>query len=193
MIRLPKFAELRARERFLLLGTAAVVLVSVMDRLVFGPWWRHIQAVRQEISQIEKEVQHQALLLSRKDLVMARFAPYQRYLKPAVASDLQMAALLEEMNSLAEASGVLVSEIKPLASELGERMQRYALDVRIECTLQEWVDLLFRVETSPALFEVVRAGLSIPENSPDHLEGYLRVASTVLTSTPLAPSLAGVK
>jgi hypothetical protein len=99
-----------------------------------------------------------------------------------------MAMLLEEIERLAEQSHVRLGEIKPLAVEADPLSKRHSLDVQFECTLEEWVDFVTRIERSPSLYQVVRAGLSIQDEAPDRLTASLRVASKSVkareTTTP---------
>ena len=180
MIKLPSLAQLKPRERLLAVGSGVVLLLVMLDRLVLSPWSRHGEIVHQEIARMEEALQNHQRLLARKDRVMGKLARYRRYLKPAVADDLHMAALLKEVEEIAAQTNVHVIEIKPLTVEAGEVVTRYALEVRFECKLDAWAEFVYHVEASPALFEVVRAGLSVGEEKPDRLEGYLRVASAAV-------------
>ena len=187
MIKLPQFPQLRPRERLLAVGCGVVLTIVILDRLVLSPWLRHAKTVRQEIHKMERTLQSYQRLLVRKESVLQELARYQRYLQPPIADDLQMAALLKEIQELAGQSHVDIGEIKPLSVEADAVAKRYALEVRFQCTLEQWVDFVFRIETSPSLYEVMRASLSTQEDHPDRLEGYLRVMSAAVnTTTPSA-------
>ena len=177
---IPSFDQLKPRERLLAAGSALVLLLVVLDRLVLNPWMRHRQVVRREIGQLEASLQRASQLLARKDRVFATFAAYQRYLKPTEADDSHMAALLKEVEEIATESHVVLGEIKPLAPEAINGAKQYALEVRFEATMEEWVDLIYHLEASPSLFQIARAGLSVHEESPDRLDGLLRVVSTTM-------------
>ena len=177
MIRLPQMMQLKPRERLLAVGAGVVFVIVVMDRLVLSPWIRHAKAVRQEIRKMERALQSYQRLLGRKEPVMRELGRYQRYLKPPLADELQMAALLKDVQDMAAQSHVEIGEIKPLAVEADESAKRYSLEVRFECTLEQWVDFVFQIENSPSLFGVLRANLSVQEDQPDRLAGYLRLLS----------------
>ena len=182
MIKLPKLLTLQPRERLLAAGAVAIVLLVVLDRFVLEPWSRHAARIRIEIRQMEAALASHERLLSRKTRVMADLQRHQRYLRDAIADDLQMAALLKEAQELAEQAHVKVSEIKPLVTESTEFAKRYSLEVRFACTLDDWATFLYHLETSPSLYEIVRAGLSSKEETPDLLDAYLRLTS--ITALP---------
>ena len=179
-MKLPALPTLKPRERLLAAGGGLAILILLLDALVLKPWLRHVQLVRREIDRMEQAIQHNNRLLARREQVEAQLARYARYVRPPLADELRMAMLLKEIEGLAEESGVLLGEIKPLGIESGGERAQHALDVQFECTLEEWVDLLIKLETSPSLFEVMRAALSVQEEAPDRLKGSLRVASSSL-------------
>ena len=178
----PNIAQLKPRERLLAIGSSVVLLAVLLDRLVRSPWLAHRRTIRAEIRRMEQSLQSRQRLLDRKERVLEELQRYQPYVQPSVADDLRMAALLKEVEGFSQGSRVRVAEIKPLATETNDQESRYSLEVRFACTLEQWVDLLFQIETSPSLYEVVRAGLSVDEESPDRLQGYLRLMSASLHS-----------
>ena len=178
--KLPRVSDLQPRERLLAAGCAVVLFVVALDRLVLGPWGRHAQAIQHEIREMEQALQSHQRLLARKDRVLAELGRYQQYLTPAIADDLQMAALLKEVEELAGQSQVHLNEVKPLTVETSGPAKHYSLEVRFECTLEEWVDFVFRLQSSPSLYEVARASLSAQEETPDRLVASLRLVSASL-------------
>ena len=187
MILLPKLptVQLKPRERLMAIASGLVVLVVVIDRLVLAPWWGHMQALRRDTQAMEAGLQRYGRLLARKDRILTEVAPYRRYLHPAIASDdLQMATLLKEIEQLAQESHIRLGEVKPLPIESDEVAKRYSLDVRFEATMDEWVEFVYRIETSPLLFEVARAELATQEETPDRLKGQLRVMNASAKQAP---------
>lgn len=178
-MKLPRLPELKPRERLLAVSSGVALLAVALDFLVLNPWLRHAQTVRDEIHRMEAELRHDARLLSRRDRVMKQLAVYQPYLRSPLPDELQMAGLLKEIQGLADESQLRV-EIKPLPAEPTELTIRYSLDVQFDCTLEEWVDFVIKVEASPSLFQVARAGLTVQEEMPDRLKATLRLTSTSL-------------
>lgn len=181
-MKLPRFANLRPRERVLAAGCTVILLMVALDRLVLTPWVRHGRKVRQEIQEMEKALQNHARLLTRQAQVSAEFERYQRYLQPAIADELQTAALLKEIEELAGESHVKLVELKSLGVETEDTFKRYTFEARFQCVLDEWIEFVYRVESSPSLYEVVRAGLSVPEERPERLDGTLRIMSVAMNS-----------
>jgi Tfp pilus assembly protein PilO len=192
-VALPKLPQLKPRERLLATGSAVILLMVVLDRLVLTPWLRHAQTVRQEIHRMEQSLNHYSRLLSRRDYVLAQRERYQRYLRSPLPDELQMAGLLKEIEGLAERSRIHLAEVKPLPQEGDETTRRYSLDVQFDCTLEEWVDFIIEVEASPSLFQIVRSTLATQEDAPDRLKGSLRVVSVALRPKPEGHADAGAR
>jgi hypothetical protein len=184
--KLPSIAQLKPRERLLASGAAAVLLLVGLDRLVLSPWIRHTRTIRQETRTMTRALKSHSRLLTRETRVLADLERHRQYLRPAIADDLQMAALLNEMEKMAQESQVLLKEVKPLPTESTESTRRYTLDVRFACTMEEWVEFVYRIETSPSLYQVVRATLTKQEEVEDRLAGSVRVISSAVVPKQLA-------
>jgi len=187
MISLPKLAQLQPRERLLAVGCGVVLLVVMLDQVVIRPWTKHAKTIRQEIARMEESLQVQQRLLARRDRILAELEQYARYRRPIIADDQQMAALLKEIEEFATRSEVELTEIKPLAVESDATARRYPLEFRFRCTTEQWVELVYQIETSPSLFEIVRAGMSLDDEEPDRLDAYLRLVSAIPIEQPSSP------
>ena len=185
-LKLPSLPKLKPRERLLATGSGVILLMLLLDRLVLNPWLNHARTVRKEIQTMEQALNHYGRLLARKQYVLAQHERYQRYLRSPLPDELQMASLLKEIEGLAEKSQIQLAEVKPLAPEGTGATRRYSLDVTFECTLEEWVNFLIELESSPSLFQVVRSTLATQADVPDRLRGTLRVASAALRPKPSA-------
>ena len=191
-MKLPKLPKLQPRERLLAVGSGLVMLAVLLDRAVLSPWLHQSRTIRQETQRMEQGLQTHARLLERREGVLAAHERYRRYLRPAIPDDLQMAALLKEIEDLALQSNVHIAEIKPSPVETTGLATGYALDVQFDCTLEEWVEFIYRIESSTSLYGVVRAGLAQQENEPSRLRGSLRLVSATPQITPTgSPADAG--
>ena len=190
MMKLPRLPQLHPRERLLVACSSLVLVAVALDRLVLAPWLKHAHTVRAGIERMEHALQTDARLLARKDQILSGQERYRRFMHPVVADDLQMAALIKEIEELAHKSAVHVGEISPSAVETTGVGKHYVLDVQLECTLEQWVEFVYHIESSTSLYEVVRASLERKEEAPTQLQGTLRLVSAMPpteTEWPAAP------
>jgi hypothetical protein len=179
-VKLPSLPVLKPRERLLAAASGVVIVLWLLDAFVLHPWLRHGQMIRQEIRDLERSLADHRQLLSRKRAVFAQEAQYVEFLRPSLTDELQMAALLKEVEGLAERSQVELGEIKPLGAQADALTKQYSLDVRFGCTLESWIQFIVAVEASPSLFQISRAEVALNEEEPDQLDASLRLVSVVL-------------
>ena len=190
MLKLPSI-QLQPRERLLAMGAGLVVLAIALDQLVLSPWWQYRQKVQQGIRSLEEALQADAKLLARKDSVLSRHQEHQRYLRPVVADDLQKAELIKEIELLADQTNVLLGDVKSSEVEATPTARQLAFDLQFECTLEEWVHFVHRLESSPTLYEIVRAGVTRDEAQKDRLQAFLRLVSASLQPDEQQPASLG--
>lgn len=187
----PSLTNLRPRERLLASGCALVVLVVLLDHVVLRPWMAHMATVRAEIAQMEVDLKTREQLLLRRYEVLDELSRYQRYVsKPALDEELHTAELVTEVQDLAAKSHVTL-KVKPLPAEDHGSGRRFTLELSFACTVEEWLDFLYQLDTSPSLFETLRGALAIEPDHHEQLIGSLRIASTL--PMPVEPSTATMK
>ena len=180
--------NLSRRERLLAIGSALVIVVVGMDRLVLGPWLRHIQTTRVEIQRLEKMIRSDRELLRRKPQILGQAETYREYLQPAgQPAELDMASLLREIETLGSRSGVALGAVKPIQSEAGEAeegaleaaeaLPSLAIEVDYKGSMDGWVHFLYLLETSRSLFDIERAMVARIEEGSSQVEGSLRVST----------------
>ncbi len=171
----PKFSDLSARERLLAAGVVFVFSISLLDRVVLGPWWRHTQEVSQDIKRLEKAIRTYEQILPRKPQILAEVKAYSGYLHPAGSGQEDVAALLREIETLAKESDVSLGEVKPLTAPGDKSTQGYAIEVHYTGTLKQGIQFIYLLQTSKSLFQFDRAALSLKAADTGTLDGSLRL------------------
>ena len=179
-LKLPSMPDLKPRERLYATGCGVVLLIVILDRLVLSPWFKQVETIKADTVRLEQSLQQHGRLLSRKGYIDEQMATYQKYLRKPLPDELQTAMLIKELETMAAQSRILHPEIKPLAVQTDALSLHYPLDLGFECTLEEWVDFVIQIESSPSMFEVTRAALATNPDAPDRLKGSLRVVSTAM-------------
>ncbi|MBI2495766.1 MAG: hypothetical protein HYW10_04290 [Candidatus Omnitrophica bacterium] len=179
---LPNLSTLSRRERLLAVGGGFLLAVVLLDRLVLGPWWRHTRHVRQEIHRLEEAIRGYQQLLSRKPLIQAEAETYREQMDVIQAGTLSVVSVLREVEALGAESGITLGEVKPLSETAGDQGQTFALEVRYQGSLQQWMHFLYLLQTSQALLAIERAVVARTEEGVDVLEGSLRLTSRALRS-----------
>ncbi len=172
-----KIPDMNKRERILAIASAFVLSLVAMDRLVLGPWWQGVLNVRKEVRQIEDTLLSQKQLLSRKDRVMAEMASYQKLVRFAGSKEVELATLLREIESFGRRSGMALGEVKPLPTETDGPYQQRVFQIDCEGSTSQWVRFVYMLETSPSLYQIDQASLSVQDKTTGMLQGRMRLTS----------------
>jgi hypothetical protein len=188
--------NLSRRERLLAIGSALVIAVVGMDRLVLGPWLRHMQQTRGEIHRLEAMIRTDRELLRRKPQILGQAEVYREYLQTEGKTDMDMASMLREIETLGSRSGIALGAVKPLQNEaaaegeesapVAQALPSLAIEVDYKGSMDEWVHFLYLLETSRSLFDIERATVSRMEEGSSQVEGSLRVTTKAATSAGAA-------
>ena len=181
---LPKFSALSTRERLLAAGVVFVVSVLLLDRVVLGPWWRHVHEVKQEIRRLQKSIRTYEQLLDRKPQLLAEVEAYSVYLRQLESGQADVASLLREIETIGKESGISLGEVKPVTTG-GESLQEYLFEIHFNGSLKQWIHFVYLLQTSKTLFQIDRAAISAQEGNPGTLDGSLRLVRKVMKA-PLA-------
>lgn len=170
--RLPNLSEMSARERLLAASVVFSISVVLLDRVVLGPWMRHVNQVRSDIGRLESSLRTYQRLLERKDQITAEVESYSSYLE-AGSKPTDTAGLLREIEGMGKESGLSVGEVKPLVPEPGATA---AFEVHTTGTFKQWVHFVYLVQNSNSFFWVDRSTLSLAPGAGELLNGALRIS-----------------
>ena len=186
--KLPTLPKLAVRERLFALLGALMVALTLMDRLVVAPWWRHTKQVSQDIHDLKHQVATNHRLLSRSSEVEAKIAVYHDYLRSARSPEVEMGELVREIQSLASEGGVTGATVTPLPTTENWPYQEHALDVQYTGNLQQAVRFVYLIESSKKLFRVQRASLSLEKRGGEQLQGSMRLTSVAILGARTMPT-----
>ncbi len=180
-------SRMSRRERLLTVGGGLIVSILVMDRLVLGPWWRHMHHVREEIQRLERSITKYQELMVRQPHLVAEAEGYRQYLPDETGAEPDLASILREIETLGTQSGLVLGEVKPVPGEDNGAYQTYAIEVQYRGSMEQWVQFLYLVESSKALLDIERATVAVKEEQDIKvLEGSVRLTGRIIHRVPLA-------
>ena len=179
---LPNLSNLKPRERLLAASVVFTISIVLLDRVVLGPWWKHVQEVRQDIHKLEATIRTYQRLVDRKPQILAEVEAYSEQLSQAGNASLDMAALLREIETIGRESGISLGEVKPLTVTEDDLFRQQSFEIHYTGTMEQWVRFVHMLQTSELLFRVDRASLAAAEGNAERLDGSLRLTQKVLKS-----------
>lgn len=185
---LPTWSSLGRRERLFAIGAAITLFLVVFDQIIVRPWGQKQRWIRQQTDVLERSLATQRRFLDRQAYVQAEAEQYRPFLRPAGPRDLELANLLKELEALGEQAHVSLGEVKPVPNETSGPYQTYTFDVQYECTLPQWVEWVYLLESSPLLFTIDRGTVSVKEKGGNMLKGSFRITRIAMPMTSEPPS-----
>ena len=180
-------SRMSRRERLLAVGGGLIVSLLVMDRLVLGPWWRHMHHVREDIQRLERSITKYQELMVRQPHLAAEAEGYRQYLPDETAAEPDLASILRDIEALGNQSGLVLGEVKPVPGEDNGAYQTYAVEVQYRGSMEQWVQFLYLIESSKALLDIERATVAVKEEQDiKTLEGSVRLTGRIIHRTPSA-------
>jgi len=178
-----KWSKISKRERILIVMGAAVLLVVASDRLVFSPWSHYIKKVRHEITETEIRVVQAKKLFERKAATYQEGEAYRAFLKLGQTPELEMAALLREIEELSQQADVSLQEVKPLQADKTEDYEEYGVEVYFESEFPQMLEFLEKVESSAFVFVIEKASVIRKDAESGILKGFVRIKRLVMTKS----------
>lgn len=178
-----KWSKISKRERVMIVVGAAVLLVVASDRLVLSPWAHYIKKVRNEIIETEIRVDQARKLFERKDATYKEGEAYRAFLNVGQTPELEMAALLREIEQLSQQADVSLQEVKPLPAEKTEDYDDYGVEVYFESEFPALLEFIEKVESSGFVLVIEKASIIRKDEESGLLKGFLRIKRLVMTQS----------
>jgi len=160
--------KLSARERHGLVVAALCVLVFLTDRFIFRRLTLRLDAIGRQIEVSKRELAGNLKILdpARKRLVRQEYRRVANRIRKRRTTDEEDAALLAEVETLAEKAGVkLVGTRREEVRQAGF-YEEYAVAIEFVEPLEKAVEFLYALESSPRLLHVQRISLSPSSKEP---------------------------
>ena len=147
------YSRLSAREKTILVGTAAVVGLLLVDRLVLGPVLREMKTLDQRIHQEQALVKKSTHVLARKDQILDEGKQLASYALSSGRPDQQMTSFLQELQESAARSLVNLLYVKPAGGE-GAASQKYLANLECEGGMVDLGRFFYAIESSGQLQKI---------------------------------------
>ena len=167
----------------MIIAGAVVLLIVASDRLVIGPWSHYIKKVRREIVETEIRVLQAKKLFERKEVTYREGEAYRAFITVGQTPELEMAALLREIEQLSQQADVALQEVKPLQADKTEDYEEYGVEVYFESEFPQLLEFIEKVESSTFVFVIEKASIIRKDQETGLLKGFLRIKRLVMTES----------
>jgi len=176
--------KLDKKQRYLVAGTAAVVLVALILELVIFPLWDAQAKIRQTLQVNQKKLDEVNKLDAEFAGQEAKILKIKRVMSTRTA-DFSLFSYLEKKAAQAGVRG----NIKYMNSSLGTKSAAFEeslIDMKLDkITIKQLTDFLYFAESSADLVRIKRITVNKMKESPEYLSAQMQIASVqALRSRP---------
>ena len=155
---------LKKIERSLLVATIALGCVGLLDRMVLPGWRAAAEDLRQRIASEEVNLRMGVAIQGRREAILADQQRYGEFLTAGASDREAVADLLQELEGIAQRSGVAILNLTPQRrSSKGSDQTGYTAYLKAEAGVEQIFNLLHEIQTSRLLITLDQLTLT-PKN-----------------------------
>ena len=159
---LQRWQQLNRPQRLALIGLGSLLTVWLLDLLALRSLRREFSHLRQQVRQTETRLLEAVTTSAQAEVVNRAFEDYRPYLKSAGSAELEVAAVLTEVENSVREAGVTLLNLKPvLGTEATPHVAR--VNVEGEATPLQLMQLLDRLQRSTYLLKVTELSIRVTE------------------------------
>lgn len=171
---------LTKREKTIFIFTVTVVCVAVVFNLFVAPLLNKNDTLNQNISTAKRKLKKYMELLNQADTVKAKYSKLASGIVLPEESADPVVQALSEIEEVAKNANIRILDIRPQPIS-GKRSGRkeIVVDLRAEGTIENYLRLLYNIESSLSLLRIKKLQLSSNINS-QALQGTLTISELIL-------------
>lgn len=154
------FLNLSGRESRLFYLTLAVIVACAAQALILKPVSIKWKRLNEEIAADSLKLEKSERLIGRKGPITSDYEKAAAAVKMMGSAEEEMAKFLTEIESLANAAGVHINEIKPLPTKKFNLYKKFYADLGLEGDMAQISNFMRKVQDSPQLLAIDKLSLN---------------------------------
>lgn len=153
-------ANVSRREKILFFSTVAAISLGLMYNFVLRPAAGKWSELNRRILDKEVELKRNVKYIGQKNEVKKIYQEGARYVKNEGTDEEEMASFLNEVEELASASGIHITNIRPKPTKKVSFYKKYALEMNCETTMEDYIKFAYGLQKSGQLIRVEKLKLT---------------------------------
>lgn len=172
--------KISKREKTALYLGAGILFLLFLDRFIFSPINRKIARLNQEIKINQTRLANDLRNIQHKDAIISEYNKYKAYVKKAGSDEEETAKTLGEIENVARSSSVYLMDIKPQAPKQTEFYKKYSAEVEIEGQMNDIINFLYKLNSSPQLLRTEKVSLTPKEKNSEVAKALILVSKFLI-------------
>lgn len=172
-------SRLSKRETIIFYASAAIVSLTLIDRLLLAPVIQKIQMQDTEIQNKESEIKRMSFISAQKDRIVAESAKYIAFLSKAKDTNEEATTILKEIETIANNNSMYIVDLKPIGFRDSAGMKKYVVSITCEGQMENVFGFMYNLETSPRLLRIERCEI-VPKSSESSIASLTLMISKII-------------
>jgi Tfp pilus assembly protein PilO len=172
-------SRLSRREKTIFYVAAAIVSLTLADRLLLAPVIQKIDNQASEIENKEKGIERMSFILAQKDRIIAESAKYIQFLTKTRSTDEEATTILKEIEAIANDNSMYIVDLKPIGFRDSAQMKKYMVSITCEGQMGNVFGFMYNLESSPQLLRVERCEI-VPKSKESSIASSTLMISKII-------------
>jgi Tfp pilus assembly protein PilO len=174
---------LSQKEKMVLYVACVAVGLAIFDRLLLGPIMKETKNIEERIQAQITNTKKNLTILQYKDKIINEDDAYNIfYTKKGLSQDELIAVFLSEVEVLAKASGIALTNINPVMTEEKKGFVQYSLTIECAGNMKNILDFIYGIENSKKPIRVVSYEISPKTRETYDVKCTITVIKMMLTT-----------
>lgn len=173
-------ANLSKREKLILYLTLGLILLAFIYGLILEPLEKRWAKINKLILTREIKLKQNLRTISEKESISKEYQEYSRQVKAKGSDEKEIAALLQEVETIAAQTAVRLSNVKPGKIEDKKFYKLYILEVETEADIAPLTEFIYQLERSPQILSVRKLHLGTKSRRSSLLRGKLLITKVLV-------------
>ena len=175
------YAKLSKNEKRVLFAAAVVVGFVFVDRVIVLPVATTLSDLNHNIHEQETSIKKSMRMLLHKDSIISESREYMAYSVEAKNAEEEMVALLKEVESVAEKSGVALIYVKPGTVKEESGIKKYYANLECEAPMEQVATFFHDIESSNQLIKIEKYQIQPKSKESSTARCTITIYKTVLS------------
>lgn len=173
--------QLKRKEKIVLYIAVGIIAVFSIEKLFFAGLRRRIGNFHKQIKLDELTLKQAIDIQKRKNIILDEYGVYKKYLETIGLPEREISGkFLNEIEKIAQESGVSIVSLNPQEPEAEGDCQRYPAALRAEANIEQTIDFLSRVQSSNLLIKIDKLSLMPRDEAASALRIEMNISIIVL-------------
>lgn len=173
--------RLNPREKKIFYVVMALVVFMIGYHGVWQPILNKSASLDDEIFAAEMRLRKAKTLLRQRDDVLEEAKKYPNLAKMDAGTDeAEIAKLLNLIEQTARKTGITLADVKPEPVQSDKMTKRYRVELDAEAGLEQLMEFIYELESSPELLKIERVETAPREDNPSAMRTSLAVTRVVV-------------